>query len=368
MTPNVLTDVASDAAAAPGDRAAGSALSGTGAAAGAPAPRRRRSLRASWRRALVAGGAPLLLAGLVTAGAPGWGAYTVRSGDTLSEIAVRYHTSVPALVKANGLPGNGNLIRIGQRLSVPSRSSASRSAPRTSVRTVVVTHRVVRGDTMGELAARYGTKASVIRKANRIRHSAVIRIGQVLRIPVTRKTTTGGSSSGSSSSGGSSSGAYSGNSFAGRTYPNATVARAAQNRAILASRRMPSRDTVRAMVAATARRHGVDPSLALAVAYQESGFNPRVVSVANAIGTMQVIPTSGDWASSVLGRRLDLLNAQDNITAGVVLLRVLIRSAGSTSTAVAGYYQGLASVRRNGMYADTKRYVANILALRARFR
>ncbi|NHC45603.1 LysM peptidoglycan-binding domain-containing protein [Motilibacter sp. K478] len=337
-----------------------------GREAGAGA-RRRRSPRGRWKRALVAGGAPLLLAGLVTAGAPGWGAYTVRSGDTLSEIAVRYHTSVAALVRANDLPGNGNLIRIGQRLSVPSRSSASRSAPRTSKSKVVVTHRVVPGDTMGELAARYGTKASVIRKANGIRHSAVIRIGQVLRIPVTRRTTSGGST-GSSSGASSPSPSYSGNSFAGRTYPNETVARAARNRAILASRSMPSRDSIRALVASTARRHGVDPSLALAVAYQESGFNPRVVSVANAIGTMQVIPTSGDWASSILGRRLDLLDPRDNITAGVVLLRVLLRSAGSTERAVAGYYQGLASVRRNGMYTDTKRYVANILALRARFR
>jgi hypothetical protein len=35
--------------------------------------------------------------------------------------------------------------------------------------------------------------------------------------------------------------------------------------------------------------------------------------------------------------------------------------------AVAGYYQGLAGVRRHGMYDDTRRYVANVLALRRQF-
>jgi hypothetical protein len=33
--------------------------------------------------------------------------------------------------------------------------------------------------------------------------------------------------------------------------------------------------------------------------------------------------------------------------------------------AVAGYYQGLGGVRRNGMYPDTKLYVKNVLRLKA---
>jgi hypothetical protein len=81
---------------------------------------------------------------------------------------------------------------------------------------------------------------------------------------------------------------------------------------------------------------------------------------------MQVIPATGAWASSVVGRRLNLLSPTDNVTAGVVLLRVLTKSA-SDRNAIAGYYQGLASVRRHGMYADTKRYVANVLYLQKRF-
>jgi soluble lytic murein transglycosylase-like protein len=89
--------------------------------------------------------------------------------------------------------------------------------------------------------------------------------------------------------------------------------------------------------------------------------------VANAIGVMQVIPSSGQWASDLVGRRLDLLDARDNVTAGVVILKALTRSASSRRQAIAGYYQGLASVRARGMYVDTKAYVRSIESLVHRF-
>lgn len=129
---------------------------------------------------------------------------------------------------------------------------------------------------------------------------------------------------------------------------------------------MPSRSATRALIVATARRYGVDPRLALAIAWQESGWDQRQVSVANAVGAMQLIPSSGTWASQLVGRHLDLRDARDNVTAGVVILRVLTRSADSTEEAIAGYYQGLASVEAKGMYADTRGYVSAVLAHRAR--
>ena len=86
-----------------------------------------------------------------------------------------------------------------------------------------------------------------------------------------------------------------------------------------------------------------------------------------AVGAMQVIPATTDWISGVVGRRLNPLNAHDNATTGVVLLKILTRSASSERQAVAAYYQGLRSVRERGMYPDTRRYVANVMALKARF-
>lgn len=43
--------------------------------------------------------------------------YTVKSGDTLGGIAQKYHTTVSALKKANGL--RGNTIKVGQKLKIP---------------------------------------------------------------------------------------------------------------------------------------------------------------------------------------------------------------------------------------------------------
>jgi len=140
-----------------------------------------------------------------------------------------------------------------------------------------------------------------------------------------------------------------------------------QNRATLATRSHPSKAQVRQLVAATARRHGVDPSLAVAVAYHESGFQQRVVSGVDAIGVMQVLPSTGRALGQQQGRTFDLLDAQDNITAGVLLLRQLTRSTGSDDAALAGYYQGLGSIKRRGVLPQTIDYQRNIAVLRQRF-
>jgi LysM repeat protein len=352
--------------------------------------------------AAAAAGAPLLL----LAGANGWTSYHVREGDTLWDIAAAHRTSVSALVKANRLPARGNLIQAGTTLRVPATHKA-RKAPKTS------TYVVKRGDTVSHIALRLGVPISRILADNHLDHRGRIYAGQHLRVPASAarshakqtrsaasgvRTTTYTVRSGDTvsaiavrlrsttasilkanhlpRSGRIAVGqrlrvpvraASSATSFAGRTYPAATVQAAAHNRSRLAARSVPSRDATRRLITQTARRYGVDPALALAVAYQESGFNQRQVSVANAIGVMQVIPTSGQWASDLVGRRLDLLDTHDNVTAGVVILKALSRSASSRSQAIAGYYQGLASVRRNGMFADTKVYVRNIQSLVHRF-
>src|SRR5690606_21516117 len=154
-----------------------------------------------------------------------------------------------------------------------------------------------------------------------------------------------------------------GDTFEGRTYSAPVVGAANQNKATLNAMDVPSRAQMQALVVATAKEYGVDPALAQAIAYQESGVNMRAVSPANAIGTMQVIPATGAWMSDVVGRELNLLVPEDNVTAGVALLRHLQRGDRDLEIAIAGYYQGEAGVRKYGMYADTKRYVANVLTL-----
>jgi N-acetylmuramoyl-L-alanine amidase len=122
------------------------------------------------------------------------------------------------------------------------------------------------------------------------------------------------------------------------------------------------------MIRATSARWGLDPRLALAVAWQESGWNMREVSDVGAVGAMQIMPSTNQFLSDdVIHRQLDSYDAQDNITAGVALLSLLTHEASSTRVAVAGYYQGLQSVRDHGMLRSTKQYVADVMALRGQY-
>jgi LysM repeat protein len=292
---------------------------------------------------------PVTLALLVGGGAVSAGSVgkiRIRPGDSLWAIAQRYGTTVAALQRLNHLPGD--IIYAGRTLLVPDGGGVpTRSATAGTVR-----HRVHPGDTVSAIALRYRTSVAAIVARNILDHRATIRVGQVLAVPVRLA-------------------AGRPHRVAGlplRHYPPAVAAAAARHRRILAARPTPSRLAVRMLIRRTAQAVGADPALALAVAQQESGFQHGVVSPADAIGVMQVLPSTGAWLGrDVVGRRLDLLDVEDNVLAGVVLLRLLTRAA-PLPQAVASYYQGLRSVRRHGMYRDTRRYVANVLALRRYWR
>lgn len=320
-----------------------------------PSPRHQHRRRPQGRQLLRAFGVPLLLAAIVTASAPGWTTYRIQPGDTLYEIAQRYDTTVARLVRVNGLPGNGNLIYAGALLKVPSSGANSESGSSSGP----VRHRVVIGDTLSGIAHKYGVPAHRIARRNNLPSSLIVRLGETLVIPGRQRHSGGSTASGDANKNDD-------NTFAGRTYADSVVDAAAENRRRLAARSQPSQEQVRDLITRTAHEQGVDPALALAVSWQESGWNMGVVSVANAIGAMQVIPSTGRWISSVIGRDLNLLDPRDNVLAGVVLLRLLTRVT-SERNAIAGYYQGLASVQDNGMYADTQHYVANVMALKGRF-
>ncbi|WP_062079303.1 LysM peptidoglycan-binding domain-containing protein [Demequina globuliformis] len=293
--------------------------------------------------------------------------HKVTSGDTVWALARKYGTSVSSIVSANNL-GSSAMIRLGQKLTIPGGAAVGSSTATTVSNNVSggaptlatdanldnfggaqVTYTVKAGDTLGAIASKHRVTVAAIVSNNGLKSASLIKVGQKLTI-----------------SGGTPSGLV-GDSFAGRTYDAPTVGAANQNKATLNAMDVPSRDQMQAMVVAAAKKYGVDPSLAQAIAYQESGFNMRAVSPANAIGTMQVIPTSGAWASDMVGRELNLLVPADNVEAGVSILKHLTRNGRDLEIAIAGYYQGEAGVRKYGMYSDTKRYVASVLALMERF-
>ena len=90
-----------------------------------------------------------------------------------------------------------------------------------------------------------------------------------------------------------------------------------------------------------------------------------MVSSAGARGVMQVMPGTFDWVNSTLAHPpLNRASATDNVRAGSLLLKQLLaQTGGDTNTAIAGYYQGLGSVRSRGLFDDTKQYVAVIQQL-----
>ena len=113
----------------------------------------------------------------------------------------------------------------------------------------------------------------------------------------------------------------------------------------------------------------MSPSLATAIAWQESGFNNGMVSSANARGVMQVMPGTWEYVQrNLAGRQLNPNSAHDNVTAGVLYLKSLLnQTGGDECAAIAAYYQGLGALRSRGVFDDTTRYVANVQALRSRF-
>ena len=298
----------------------------------------------------------------------GGSVYVVKSGDTLSAIATRHGVGLSEIFKWNGL-GMSSVIYPGQKVKVGGGSSTpvssapvTAAAPKPSAPAPASSgsYTIKAGDTLSGIAARNGVRLSDVLSANRLTMSSIIYPGQKLVIP-------GASTIAPASSTPATTTPLVPSTFLGFSYPAAVVSSANQNKALLNASPVPTRQQMKSIVADTARRMGVDASLALAFAFQESGFDQRAVSPANAIGTMQVIPSSGEWASDLVGRKLNLLDPYDNATAGIAIIRQLVRTSPDVDTAIAGYYQGQYSVSQNGMFEDTKGYVAAIKANRQLF-
>jgi hypothetical protein len=116
-----------------------------------------------------------------------------------------------------------------------------------------------------------------------------------------------------------------------------------------------------------AGRYGVDPRLARALAWMESGYQANVTSWAGAWGVMQVTPDAWHFVEEVLLGRPVARTPEGNLRVGVAYLHHLLHSfGGDERLALGAYYQGARSVRLYGLFPETRMYVADVLALRAR--
>ncbi|TFH19717.1 MAG: LysM peptidoglycan-binding domain-containing protein [Myxococcales bacterium] len=109
--------------------------------------------------------------------------HRVERGQTLSEIASLYRTSVGALKAHNDIRDPRSL-RAGQTISVPVAGTAAASTVASRAPGVVASsHRVARGQTLSHIAGRYGVSVVALQRSNGISDPRALRQGQVLRIP-----------------------------------------------------------------------------------------------------------------------------------------------------------------------------------------
>ena len=227
----------------------------------------------------------------------------------------------------------------------------------------VVRHRVRPGDTATGLAVRFHAWTRELRAINHLGRSGRLYVGRVVRIPVVVSAARRHHAK-----------RHHAQKHHTQKHHAARTPHPKKHRAGHPAKRRhakpwhgtgATRAQVRRVVVRTARRHGVAPRLALAVAWQESGWQQRRTSSAGAIGVMQVLPGTGRWMSMYVHRRLNIYSLRDNVTAGVVLLRVL-RGQTTWRRSIGAYYQGLGAVQRHGFYPSTRRYVRNVIALQRR--
>lgn len=122
----------------------------------------------------------------------------------------------------------------------------------------------------------------------------------------------------------------------------------------------PAGTDLRSLAIATARKHGLDPRLVLAVVGVESAFRPEAVSSKGAQGLMQLMP--GTAAS--LGVE-DAFDPIQNLDGGVRHLGSLLTLyGGDVSRALAAYNAGEGAVARHGgipPFKETREYVKKVL-------
>lgn len=251
------------------------------------------------------------------------GSYTVQPNDTLWSIAQQFNTTVGALISENDL-SDPDLLSVGMVLDVPDTdSSGSVCAAGDS------TYTVQPGDSLSALSQQFNVSVSALEQANNLSQPDFIWAGQQLTIP------------------GGACGASAASAVSDASYVDSS--------------------TVQQILIQQANDLGVDPALVEALAWQESGWQ-MITAADGGIGVMQLMPGTVDWLSqSFFDRPIDPYDVTDNIRAGVTLLAYYLRYFNDESLAVAAYNQGPTGLTSYTIDANTQQYVADVLALQARF-
>jgi LysM repeat protein len=188
------------------------------------------------------------------------------------------------------------------------------------------------GDTLSGVANHFGVSVSALASANHLAHPDTVLAGTRLVIPTADGALTQGGA-----------------------LPSRLLAH-------------PDRLALRPLFRRWSAAAGVPASLVEGLAWMESGWQQSVVSRTGAVGIGQLEPSTVTFVSGLIGRRLNGRVASDNIRMSARYLRYLLEEThGNVADALAGYYQGLVSVRARGMMSWTRVYVADVIGFERSF-
>jgi peptidoglycan hydrolase-like protein with peptidoglycan-binding domain len=217
-------------------------------------------------------------------------------------------------LRPDGIAGPATFAALGLQSRVPVREVPVK----TSIRYVVKP-----GDSLTAIARAHGTTLSALAHLNRLDPARPLLIGVKLRLPATAAAPASVSASDAAS--------------------------------------------VRSSLDHWAAYYGIDPRLARALAWMESGYNNSEVSSVGAQGVMQLLPSTWDYVESVLIKHPVAHDADGNVHVGLAYLDHLLHAFdGDERLALAAWYQGERSVRATGPYKVSKAFVADVLALKSR--
>ena len=127
---------------------------------------------------------------------------------------------------------------------------------------------------------------------------------------------------------------------------------------------------IQKFLVAEAKRQGLDPSLALAIAEVESNFDAKAVSKVGARGVMQIMPATAEGVFGIA--KEELFDAKTNIFLGITFIQKLLTRYNQRLDIALSHYNGGSAVQdkfgRLTVIPATRKYVNKVLSAQKRYK